>query len=1040
MRRGRRLAHRDDGPRTPSPITRSPFRPGTADVPAPCRALEPTRTASVNAPRPDTRTRRPPDGPHGASAEAHTGEGCLWLASAGGHAPRMTSEHRAPSTPEVSEWGPAAPRGGIDGVRVFVSHAGPDTEWATWVAWQLHDAGYVVELDSWHWSAGDNFVARMSAALEQANVIVALWSSSYFESSRWTADEWTAVLAHRRPGAEGADKRLVPLRIEDVAPPGILRSLVARDLFGLNDEQQIRSVVLQAVAGSRAPAGSPPLPTRDPMSLGAAASTPSCSELPRAITDFTGREALVGQLEASLTNSDGVPVVSINGPGGVGKTALAVHVGHNLADRFPDGQLYVDLRGAEALRMDPSAVLADFLGQLGVSGTGIPTALNDRARLFRSRLAGRRVLVVLDNAATEAQIRPLLPGSAGCAVLITSRARLSALEGATTVDLEVLETSEAITLLTRIAGSERVQSDEAAARELVQLCGHLPLAVRIAGARLQDKQHWSVARFVERLRDGRRRLSELHAREDDVRAVFALGYQGRGSEEQKMFRLLGVIRSTVFTTWSASALMDIQPLDAEDLLEALVEAQLVEVSSQDDRADGMVRYRFHDLVRLYAQERLEAEESAQERESATVRLLDAFVLYGCRANAAIERWPEDPWSPPTGTPPVWSDQSTIMTVDSDPAGWLSRERDGMVHAVRQAHEAERWDHTWNLAAALATILEWEADWQNWQTVLELSRDAAERGGDPRRRAIALYRLARFAWDRDDWVPAASLFDECSAAVAELADARLTAIVERGRGELWRDQGRWQRAIEAYERSLEHFRAVGERHWTARVIGNLGDVHRDQGRWTEALACYEECLADFESLDDSRSVAITTRSMGDVYRDQGSLPQAISCYGRCLPTFRAIGDVRWQAFTLRARAVAHAHHGDRDAALSDAEEALAIFRQVADRRGEAIVLQIIGDVHAGDGEWAEALDLYQVSVAILAELGDTRTEAMTRRCIARGHHHLRDWDAARSEYGRSLEMLRALGDVRALAQVEEDLAMLRADEERESASRPGTPPA
>ena len=748
-------------------------------------------------------------------------------------------------------------------------------------------------------------------------------------------------------------------------------------------------------------------------------------QLPRDISDFTGRADLVERLAGLLTpGSVAVPVVDISGQGGVGKTALAVHVAHRLRSSYPDAQLYVNLRGVEVVRLDPAAVLAEFLGYLGIPGSALPPSLEERMRLYRARLTGRRALIVLDNAASEAQVRPLLPGSSGCAVLITSRVRLSALEGVHTVDLTVLRTDEAVDLFARVAGTDRVRAEPTAVRELVQLCGHLPLAVRIAAARLEDRRHWRLAHYVERLRDERRRLSELQARDDQVRAAFAVGYELRGPSERRLFRLLGLIRSADFASWTAAALLDSAPAEAEDLADSLVEAQLLEAFGG---SEGVPRYRFHDLLRLYARERLEQEEADRVRRAATVVLLDAYLAYGRRANARIERWPVDPYDPVTDPEPVWWDSAVAALIAVAPTRWLSRERSGLVAAVRQAHAAQLWEHAWNLASTLPTVLEWEANWTDWKAVLDISLDAADQAGDRRRRAIALHRLARFFWDRDDWTQAARYFDECFAVLEGLHDERLTAIAERGRGELYRDQGQWDQAVACYERGLAYFRASGERHWSARIVGNLGDVYRDQGRWTQATECYNECLPVFRELEDERSVAITLRSLGDVYRDQGLLTQAMSCYNECLPTLRVLGDVRWQAFTLRARAVAQGLQQNWTAALADAQEAITIFRDVNDRRGEAIVLRILGDVHADRGEWTEAIARYQESLPILAELGDHRTGAINRRSLGRAHHRMGDRPSAAAEYERSLAVFRQLADRRGEALVLQDLAEVRRDQ-------------
>lgn len=308
-------------------------------------------------------------------------------------------------------------------------------------------------------------------------------------------------------------------------------------------------------------------------------------QLPPGLVDFTGREEQSAQVRDLLESGveervTAVVVSAIAGKGGVGKTTLAIHVAHQVRAWFPDGQLYVNLRGAEAQSLDPADVLAEFLRNLGVAPTAVPDGLAVRARLYRARLSGRRVLVVLDNAADEAQVRPLLPGDPGCAVLVTSRSRLAGLEGAITVDLDVLEPGEAVELLGKVAGPERVAGEPEATAELARVCGYLPLAVRIVGARLAAKPHWRLAAYAGRRRDERKRLGELRVGDLEVRASFALSYQALRQDERQAFRLLGSLDAPDFQAWVAAALVDCAVEAAENLVERLVDAQLLEIGGR----------------------------------------------------------------------------------------------------------------------------------------------------------------------------------------------------------------------------------------------------------------------------------------------------------------------------------------------------------------------------------------------------------------------------------------------------------------------------
>ncbi|RCG15840.1 helix-turn-helix domain-containing protein [Streptomyces reniochalinae] len=321
------------------------------------------------------------------------------------------------------------------------------------------------------------------------------------------------------------------------------------------------------------------------------------AQLPATLPDFTGRDSLVARLGAQLSRADGT-VMALAGIGGVGKTALAVHLGHAVADRFPDGQLYVDLQGTGASPADGAAVLGGFLRSLGTDDASLPEGVEERAALFRSLLAGRRVLVLLDNARDAAQVRPLLPGTAGCAALVTSRVRMVDLAGARLVDLDVLGPGEAMALFSRVVGAERVGAEREAAMDVVAACGFLPLALRIAAARLSARRTWTVSVLAAKLADERRRLDELQAGDQAVGATFELGYAHLDAEQARAFRLLGLTEGPDIPLAAAAALLDRPAEEAEDLLEALVDSSLLESA-------GPGRYRLHNLMRLHARGRAE---------------------------------------------------------------------------------------------------------------------------------------------------------------------------------------------------------------------------------------------------------------------------------------------------------------------------------------------------------------------------------------------------------------------------------------------------
>jgi transcriptional regulator with XRE-family HTH domain len=343
-------------------------------------------------------------------------------------------------------------------------------------------------------------------------------------------------------------------------------------------------------------------------------------QLPPDIADFTGRdlalEGLHRRLRGGERGSTAAVIMAAVGKAGVGKTTLAVHAAHQLRSLFPGGQLYVNLRGVEAQALEPAHVLGRFLRALEVEDPSIPDDVDERAGLYRSLMADRRALVLLDNAADEAQVRPLQPAGAGNAVLVTSRTRLTGLAVAEVIDLDILLPGQAVELLGKIAGADRVASEPQAAQVIAVLCGYLPLALRIAGARLAAKPHWPLKQLAHRLHARQRRLDELTAGDLEVRASIAMSYYGLGELEQRAFRLLSLLEVPEFAPWMLAALLDISALEAAEVADRLADAQLLDTVRDD--TTGQFRYRFHDLLRLYARERLAADETSTTRRAALV--------------------------------------------------------------------------------------------------------------------------------------------------------------------------------------------------------------------------------------------------------------------------------------------------------------------------------------------------------------------------------------------------------------------------------------
>ncbi|WP_169816344.1 ATP-binding protein [Nocardia miyunensis] len=736
-------------------------------------------------------------------------------------------------------------------------------------------------------------------------------------------------------------------------------------------------------------------------------------QLPPDTNDFTGRSDQVAHLITILGDSSGtgVPIATISGQAGIGKTALAVHVAHKVADVFPDGQLYANLRGAEARPLDPSEVVAGFLRELGVDGTDIPQDVDERARRYRACLAGRRVLVLLDNATDETQLRPLLPGTPSSAVLVTSRSHMTALSGPHAVHLGVLPSSHAIDLLTTLIGTKRASAEPDAVAEVVQLCGCLPLALRIAGARLMSRPSWSVAWFAGRLADESRRLDLLKAGDLEVRASFALSYESRSSEEQSAFRMLA-LTAAAFPAWNVAALLGTDIDDAEQLLESLVDAQLVEIAGADN--SGRIRYRLHDLIRDFARECSTAFDTDDTRRSAAQRLANDYLK-------ALQRTAV-PSQPGASTGP-----SALADVgETDPRRWFAAEQTNVVAAIELAHSHTLWEETWQLSEALAPMFDWRADWQAWARTHNLALDAARRINNQRAQAItqrslgALYReLGRYSEAADLLTQAIEIFDR-------LDDRHLWAVTMRNLGDTRRYQGRLHDALTAFSDSLEVLQAQGDSRSIAGALNGMADANRGLSRWEDAHRHFESSLSIYRSLDDRLEEARTHIRYGLVYRDRWHNDHALQTFEHALSTFRELDDQRWQARALRHIAVVHRNEGNYDHAHTAFDDCLALFDQLADRRGTAVTLRNRGDAHRLAGTREHAVADLNAAQEIFDAISDHRWVARTQLSMADLYRNDRQWDQAEHQVNSALQAFRSIGDRPAQGRALRQLALVYRD--------------
>ncbi|MDP9849810.1 AfsR/SARP family transcriptional regulator [Streptosporangium lutulentum] len=743
------------------------------------------------------------------------------------------------------------------------------------------------------------------------------------------------------------------------------RAVLAEEL-GLEPGPQLRAleaailrgdahIGLDLHAGAEPPAGPTATAPSDPVPF----------LLPAGVGDLTGREDELRRLTSILRDRPAATpaICAVSGMPGVGKTALAVQAAHEMRDDFPDGQLYVNLRGAGAEPIEPSHALSRFLRALGVPGSAIPDGLDERAEVFRARLSGRRVLVLLDDAADEAQVEPLIPPGNGCAVMITSRGALTALPGAHRLVLGVLTGTAAVGLLSAITGRAELTADGAAVEHLAELCGRLPLALRIAGARLAARPHWTVDRLVSRLAAEHDRLDELTHGALSVRASLALGYSGLTEPSRTLFRRLGLVETPDFAGWVAAALLDTEPREAEDVLEGLMEAQLIEYAGLD--GIGEPRYRIHDLVRLHARERGGADEPPGAVDAALTRLTGGYLAL---AEQAHRRQYGGDYTVLHGDGPRWDcGTSTVRRLLSDPAGWLRSERLGLVAAVEQAARLDLSDTCWDLAMTAITLFEAQGHFDNWRHTSETALAAVRRVGNTRGEAAMLYSLGTLDLFRQHYIAAQPHFDAALPLFEAVNDQHGQALTLRNAALIERVEGRAGRALRRYRRALRMLREVGDRHAEAHVLGSIAQIHLEHGR-ADATPLLETALAVYHDLGDLRGAAQILNRMGALHLRQGRTEQAKAAYRQVSAASQAIGDRIGEAYGLLGMGETELLAGELDHAAEHLDAALTL----ADGLGEAFVAARArlagGRLAAKRGEREQAVSMLDRAIREFAQIG------------------------------------------------------------------------
>ncbi|MFI7114486.1 ATP-binding protein [Nonomuraea sp. NPDC050227] len=743
-------------------------------------------------------------------------------------------------------------------------------------------------------------------------------------------------------------------------------------------------------------------------------SVPRVQQLPPDISDFTGRDDALETLETLLVEARpagaAVVISAISGKAGVGKTALAVHAGHRLSTRYPDGQMYVNLRGYESQRLRPEDVLAEFLRMLGADDADIPADPDVRERLYRARIAERSMLVVLDNAVSEQQVRPLLPGSARCGVIITSRSRLAGLDGSRSLDLDVLSAETALALLTKIVGTARVEAEPEAAARICTLCGGLPLAIRIAGAKLAARPHWRLTRMAGRLEDERRRLDELRLGDREVRTGFELSYAMCDPGERRMLHALGLLEALDFAAWSAAALAGVSQEEAEDLLDRLVQSQLIESMGEDTRYE--LRYRFHDLLRLFAREKLAAEETADGRRGALLSFLEVCSDSTRRALAVLPAGVNYLKVAEAAMSPLKPLAEDAGPTTAEAFSWFAAEQAVLMSAVRQAFAAELWGVAWELAYSLTHHLRLRSQWRDAETLYGLALQASRRSGNGGGEAAILRSLGNCYRDQRRFEEALTSLGECVRLYRDLGQSLGVAQTLSNMGDVFLELNRFDDARGCLEESLTAIRELGTAPLIeAYTINSLGCVHKDQGDFARALELFDECLAMFREYDDSVGEAWCLRCMGDTQMEAGRLREAMTTLQQALSLFEVLGDQVGEGWNQRSlgellRGLGRYAEGER-AVL----RCLELFRAAGDRFGEAWGLRGLGDHYRAVGDWPRAMASFEESLELFAKLhpGVSRGEAAVLIDLGRTQQATGQLEEARHTLERSARLYSEMRD-------------------------------
>ncbi len=699
------------------------------------------------------------------------------------------------------------------------------------------------------------------------------------------------------------------------------------------------------------------------------------SQLPLDLADFSGRAEYLDQLRDLVCGRDPVrpPIAVISGAPGTGKSSLAVRLGHLVRESFPDGQIYLDMRGATDPR-DPAGALTDLLLSLNMPDFAVPADPDRRSAMLRSELASRRVLIILDDVASASQVAPLMPGTGASAVVVTSRNRLMDLAGADPMPLDTFDDGEATELLLRVAGAGRIDRGSPAAEEILLACGNLPLAIRIVASRLAQRPDLSPSELARRLRDETHRLDELTIGELAVRTSADLSYDSLSPEEARLYRLIGHFAVGEF---SARVLEPVaSPAVVRRSLDRLIEVNLVQISSIDPT--GKARYRVHDLLRLHAIGVGDENQKADALKDLAT-LLDALLAKVRRAAAAL---PFGYFGNLDYEGPLLSPDPQPFT-DTDAIAWFDSERSSFVPAIRAAAQNGLHEHAWRLAAAWGPYLDMRAGFDDWNESHQPGLLSAVTCGDRRGAAILHRNLGQLALYQDDW----------DAAWLHLST------------------------------SAELFAEVGDRFGEGIAAVGVGTWLRERGRPDDALTHYENAVRAFVEVGDANGEAVARSAVASIWlaRDDTVIAGRYLAEAFLLGVRR--GDRHREAKVRRRIATLRSHQGRPEQAVRQLQASLAIFTKIGDDHCAAYARADLGRALVAVGEDAAARKMLLDAIEIGHRLGDRSVEGEAAYHLGRLHATTGNSDFARRYLSRAVRAWQQIGNDARVADAQEEVQKL-----------------